>query len=324
MAMRAIQVHETGGPEQLRLVELPLPEPRSGQVRVKVVAAGLNFIEIYYRTGLYPQQLPFTLGAELAGTVDAVGPDVSDWKVGDRVATVQGLGSYAEYALVPAARLVAVPDALDLKLAAAVLLQGMTAHYLALSTYPLKQGDTALIHAAAGGTGQLLVQIAKMRGARVFGTVSTEEKAALAREAGVDEAIFYTRENFTERVRQLTDDCGVDVVYDSVGKDTFDGSIDSLRQRGYMVSFGNASGAVPPISPLILSSKGSLFLTRPTLFHYIAEPSDLAWRAGDIFGWVASGTLKVRIDRSYPLEEAAAAHIALAGRETAGKVLLIP
>jgi NADPH2:quinone reductase len=308
----------------LRLVEVPLPEPAAGQVRVKIAAAGLNFIEIYHRTGLYPQPLPFTLGAELAGTIDALGPEVSGWQVGDRVATVQGLGSYAEYALVPAARLVAVPDELDLQLAAAVLLQGMTAHYLALSTYPLQNGDTALVHAAAGGTGQLLVQIAKMRGARVFGTVSTEEKAVLAREAGADEAIFYTRENFTERVRQLTDGRGVDVVYDSVGKDTFEGSIDSLRQRGYMVSFGNASGAVPSISPLILSSKGSLFLTRPTLFHYIAEPADLAWRAGDILGWVASGALKVRIDRSYPLAEAAAAHTALAGRATAGKVLLIP
>jgi NADPH2:quinone reductase len=293
-------------------------------VRVQVAAIGLNYIEIYQRTGLYPLALPFTPGGEFAGTIDALGPGVEGFAVGDRVATASGVGGYAEQALAPADKLVRVPEGVDLQLAAAVLLQGMTAHYLAYSTYPLKPGDVCLVHAAAGGVGLLLVQIAKRLGARVIGTTSTEEKAALARAAGADEIIFYGHEPVAERVRALTGGRGVDVVYDSVGKSTWEGSIDSLRPRGMLVSFGNASGPVAPISPLLLSGKGSLFLTRPTLLHYIATAEELAWRANDLLGWIAAGTLDVRVDRTYPLAEAAEAHRALESRQTAGKVLLVP
>jgi NADPH2:quinone reductase len=322
--MRAIQVLETGDTDQLRLIEAPVPQPGPDQVRIKVTAAGLNFIDVYHRTGLYPLPLPFTLGLEGAGTIDAVGANVRDWQVGDRVATAAGSGTYAEYALVQPTKLVHVPDAVDLDQAAAVMLQGMTAHYLTHSTYPLKAGETLLLHAAAGGVGLLLVQIAKKIGARVIGTASTEAKAALAHAAGADEVIRYTEEDFVARVKQLTDGRGVDVVYDSVGKSTYEGSMASLRPRGYMVFFGNASGPVPPLDPLILSRNGSLFLTRPTLASYTATPEELAWRAGDLFSWIAAGELQVRIDRRYDLADAGAAHRALEGRETAGKVLIVP
>lgn len=322
--MRAIQIHATGGPEVLQLVDITPPEPGPGQVRVHVTAIGLNFIDTYHRTGLYKLPLPFTPGMEFAGTIDALGAGVTGWAVGDRVATASGAGGYAEYALAPAERLVAVPAEVALNQAAAVMLQGMTAHYLVTSTYPLKPGETCLVHAAAGGVGLLLVQMAKAIGARVIGTVSTEAKAALARGAGADEIIFYTSEPFPQRVRELTDGRGVDVVYDSVGATTWEGSLDSLRPRGMMVTFGNASGPVPPVSPLVLSSKGSLFLTRPTLANYIATSEELAWRTGDIFAWIGSGNLNVRIDRSYALADAAAAHRALEGRETTGKVLILP
>lgn len=322
--MRAIRVYETGGPEVLRLEELPPPEPAADQVRVRVAAIGLNYIDTYFRTGLYKQPLPFTPGQEFAGTIDAIGSAVSGWAVGDRVATPSGIGGYAEYALAPAARLVRVPEDVEFDRAAAILVQGITAHYLAYSTYPLRNGESCLIHAAAGGVGLLLVQIAKRLGATVYGTVSTEEKAALARAAGADEVILYTQEQFSQRVRELTNGRGVDVVYDMVGKSTWEGSIDSLRPRGMLALVGNASGPVPPIDPLLLSAKGSLFLTRPTVASYIATPEELAWRAGDLFHWIAKGELDVRIDRRYPLAEAAAAHIALEGRQTAGKVLIMP
>ena len=322
--MRAIQIHQTGGPEQLQVVDVPIPEPAAGQVRIKVAAAGVNFIDIYHRTGLYPQPLPFTPGLEVAGTVDAVGEGVTEWAIGDRVGCTTAIGGYAEYALAAADKLVRIPDNVDLETAAAVLLQGMTAHYLTLSTFPLKAGDTCLVHAAAGGVGLLLIQIAKRLGARVIGTVSSDEKAALARAAGADEVVIYTRESFVERVRAFTNGRGVDVVYDSVGASTLEGSLDSLRPRGMFVTFGNASGPLPPISPLMLSSKGSLFMTRPTLFHYIATPEELRWRANDLFTWIGAGELQVRIYRRYPLHEAAEAQIALASRVTTGKLLLIP
>ncbi|MEI8308714.1 MAG: quinone oxidoreductase [Chloroflexales bacterium] len=322
--MRAIRIHTTGGPEVLCYEDVPTPEPGPGQVRVKVTATGLNYIEMYHRTGLYPQPLPFTPGGEFAGTVDALGPEVSGFALGERVATASGVGGYAEYALAPADKLVAVPEGVDLHLAAAVMLQGMTAHYLAYSTYPLKAGETCLVHAAAGGVGLLLTQIASRLGARVIGTVGSPEKAELARAAGASEVIFYRNEPVAPRVRELTDGRGVDVVYDSVGQDTWEGSLDSLRSRGMMVTFGNSSGPVPAVSPLVLSGKGSLFLTRPTLGHYIATPEDLAWRAGDLFGWIVAGALSVRVDRRFPMSDAADAHIALQGRATAGKVLLVP
>ncbi|EFO81460.1 Alcohol dehydrogenase zinc-binding domain protein [Oscillochloris trichoides DG-6] len=322
--MRAIRFHETGGPEVLRYDEVDRPEPGPGQVRVKVTATGLNYIETYHRSGLYQMPLPCTPGSEFAGTVDALGAGVNGVALGDRVATASGIGGYAEYALVPADKLVHVPAAVELDLAAAVMLQGMTAHYLVYSTYPLKAGETCLIHAAAGGVGLLLVQMARRIGARVIATVGSEAKAELARAAGADAVILYREEPFAPRVRELTAGRGVDVVYDSVGKDTWEGSLDSLRPRGMLVSFGNASGPVPPISPLVLSAKGSLFLTRPTLWHYLATPEELAWRAGDLFTWMANGDLHVRVDRRFSLADAADAHRALEGRETAGKVLIVP
>ncbi len=322
--MRAIRIRETGGPEVLRYEDVPTPDPGPGQVRVKVAATGLNYIETYHRTGLYPLSLPFIPGGEFAGTVDALGPGVSGFALGDRVATASGAGGYAEYALAPADKLVAVPEGVDLHLAAAVMLQGMTAHYLAYSNYPLKAGEICLIHAAAGGVGLLLTQIASRLGARVIGTVGSPEKAELARAAGVSDVILYRDEPFAPRVRELTCGRGVDVVYDSVGQDTWEGSLDCLRPRGMMVTFGNSSGPVPTVSPLVLSSKGSLFLTRPTLWHYIATPEELAWRAGDLFGWMIAGTLSVRVDRRFPMANAADAHSALQSRATAGKVLLIP
>jgi len=322
--MKAIRIDGFGGPEVLRLADVPDPSPGPGQIVVRVEAAGLNFVDVYHRTGLYPNPLPFVPGMEGAGVVAEVGPGVAAWREGDRVAWTGFLGSYAGRVLLPADRAVAVPLGMSTDTAAALMLQGLTAHYLCTSTYPLKKGDTCLVHAAAGGVGLLLVQMAKRRGARVIGTVGTEAKAALAREAGADEVVLYTREDFLEAVKRLTGGRGVDVVYDSVGKATAEKSLDCLVPRGMMVFFGNASGPVPPIDPLVLSRKGSLFLTRPNLVHYIADRASLEARAADVLGDAAGGRLRVRIDRTYPLAEAAEAHRALEGRQTAGKVLLIP
>jgi NADPH2:quinone reductase len=322
--MRAIRVHEYGGPEALKPDDIPTPEPGPGQARVKLEATGVNFIEMYQRSGSYKGQLPFTLGSEGAGVVDAVGPDVTAVKPGDYVVTTNFAGSYAEYALAPAERLVPVPQGVSMEVAGAALLQGMTAHYLTFSTYPLNPGQTALVHAGGGGLGQLLVQVAKRLGARVIATAGSEEKMALAREAGADEVINYTEQDFSAEARRLTGGAGVDVVYDSVGKSTFDKSLDSLRPRGYMVLLGQSSGAVPPFDPQILNAKGSLFLTRPTLANYIATRDELLWRANDVLTWIVNGELKVRIDRTFPLAEAAAAHEYLAARKTRGKVLLLP
>ncbi|HEX7973831.1 MAG TPA: quinone oxidoreductase [Anaerolineales bacterium] len=322
--MYVIRVHEYGDASHLAYEEAPIPEPKAGEVRVKVAAAGLNFIEIYQRKGLYPNPLPFTLGGEFAGTVDAVGAGVMGFRVGDRVATASGVGSYAEYALAPASQLVTVPESVPLEVAAAVFLQGMTAHYLALSTYPLKAGETALVHAAAGGVGQLLVQVAKMRGALVIATVSTDEKAQLARQAGADHVIFYTQQDFEAETKRFTGGKGVDVVYDSVGKTTFEKGLNCLKPRGYLVLFGQSSGPAGPIDPQILNQKGSLFLTRPTLRHYTLTRDELLKRSGDLFQWIAAGELKVRIDRTFPLREAAAAQTYMEDRLTKGKVLLKP
>jgi len=322
--MKAIHVEGFGGPEVLRLVELPDPVPGPGQLRVRVEAAGLNFIDVYHRTGLYPNPLPFVPGLEGAGVVEGVGPDVTDFREGDRVAWATALGSYAGRHLVPAAQAIKPPRGVDSSTAAAVMLQGMTAQYLTATTYPLKPGDTCLVHAAAGGVGLLLVQMAKRRGARVLGTVSTEEKAALAKDAGADEAILYSREDFKAAVKRLTDGRGVAVVYDSVGVTTWERSLDCLAPRGMLVFYGQSSGPVPPIDPLVLSKKGSLFLTRPTLFHYTADRASLEARAGEVLGDVAAGRLRVRIDRRYPLAEAPEAHRAFEGRRTTGKVLLVP
>jgi NADPH2:quinone reductase len=322
--MKAIRIEAYGGPEVLRYVELPDPQPGAGQLRVRVEAAGVNFIDVYHRTGLYPGSLPLVLGQEGAGVVDGIGPGVSGFREGDRVGWASVPGGYAERALVPAERAVALPEGVDSRTAAALLLQGMTAHYLATSTYPLKPGDTCLVHAAAGGVGLLLLQMAKRRGARVLGTVSTAEKAALAREAGADAVILYTQEDFVQAVKRLTGGRGVEVVYDSVGKATAEKGFDCLVPRGMMVVYGNSSGPMPPIDPLVLSRKGSLFLTRPTLHHYTADRASLEARAGEVLGDAASGRLKVRIDRTYPLAEAAEAHRALEGRRTTGKLLLLP
>jgi NADPH2:quinone reductase len=322
--MLAIRIHETGDADKLRADDLPVPSPGAGEVRFRVEAAGLNFIDTYKRSGLYPMPLPFVVGQEAAGVVTAVGAGVADFRVGDRVATVSASGAYAQEVIAPAAQLVRVPAGVESKVAAAVLLQGMTAHYLACDTWTLKPGDTALVHAAAGGTGLLLTQIAKLRGARVLATVGNDEKAALAREAGADAVCVYTRENFADAARAFTGGRGVDVVYDGVGKATFEGSLNSLRPRGMLVSFGNASGAVPPFAPLLLSQKGSLYFTRPTLAHYTLTAAELIARASDLFKWIAAGSLRVRIGATFPLARAADAHRALEGRATTGKVLLLP
>ncbi|HVO43974.1 MAG TPA: quinone oxidoreductase, partial [Aggregatilineales bacterium] len=285
--MYAIRIHELGEADKLIFEDIPVPAPNAGEMRVKVGATGVNFVEIYQRKGLYKLPLPFTPGSEFAGVVDAVGEGVTGFKVGDRVATANGSGGYAEYALAPAAKVIAIPGAVTVEQAAAVMLQGMTAHYLAFSTYPLKPGDTALIHAAAGGVGQILVQIAKKCGATVIGTVSTEEKADLARKAGADHVIFYTRDDFEVELKKLTGGQGIEVVYDSVGKTTFDKSLNCLKPRGYMVLYGQSSGPVPPFDPQVLNQKGSLFLTRPTLGHYVLTRDELLWRANDLFGWMA-------------------------------------
>jgi NADPH2:quinone reductase len=322
--MKAIRVHAFGDASVLQYEDAPQPEPKAGEIRIKLAAAGLNFIDIYHRTGAYPLDTPFTPGMEGAGEVDAVGEGVTDLQPGDRVAYPLQMGAYAEYAVVPADRVVRVPQDIDLQTAAAVMLQGMTAHYYATSTFPLRAGDRALIHAAAGGVGQLLVQIAKLRGAWVVGTVSTPEKAELAKQAGADEVILYTEQDFESEVKRLTDGNGVHVVYDSVGKTTFDKSLNCLRQRGMMVLCGQASGPVPPMDPQVLNQKGALYLTRPTLGPYIATQAELLQRAEDLFGWISSGKLKVRIDRTFPLAQAADAHRYMEDRQTKGKVLLIP
>ena len=321
--MKAIRVHELGGPEVLRYEEIPAPTHGPGQALVKIEAIGLNFIDIYFRTGLYKTALPFVPGMEAAGTVTAVAPNVTEVQVGDRVAYAPAIGAYAEYAAVAAERLVKLPKGLDERSAAAAILQGMTAHYLAFSTYPLKPGDTALVHAAAGGVGLLLVQIAKMRGARVFGTVSTREKAALAREAGADEVIQYTEQDFEAEVMRLTNGKGVNVVYDSVAKTTFDKSLNCLAPRGMLALFGQSSGPVPPVDPARLA-KNAVFLTRPGLGPYTATRAELLERAGDVFGWITAGKLKVHIHATLPLKDAPEAHRLLEGRKTVGKVLLVP
>lgn len=322
--MKAIRVNQYGGPEVLTLEEIPTPQPGPGQVLLKVEAIGINFIDMYQRMGAYRTPLPFTAGNEAAGVVEAVGEGVSDFSVGDRVAYANVLGSYAEYVVLPADRVVPVPDGTSSELAAALMLQGMTAHYLVHSTYPLKDGETCLIHAAAGGVGLLLVQMAKMRGARVIGTVSTEEKAEMARAAGADEVILYTEKDFVAEVKRLTDGQGVEVVYDSVGKTTFDGSMDCLKMRGYLVLFGQSSGAVAPVDPQVLNRKGGIFLTRPSLAHYTASREELLWRARDVLNWAGDGSLKVHIEAREPLAQAAEAQRRIEARKTTGKTLLIP
>jgi NADPH2:quinone reductase len=321
--MRAIRVHQFGGPEVLSLDEVSRPEPAEGEALVRIEAIGVNFIDVYHRTGQYRGGLPLTLGQEAAGTVEAVGAGVTDVRRGDRVAYASVQGSYADYALVPSWRLVQVPTGIDVQPAAAVMLQGMTAHYLTHSTYVVQAGQTALVHAAAGGVGLLLVQMLKRHGVRVLGTVSTEEKARIARGAGADEVILYSQADFESEVRRLTDGRGVEVVYDSVGRDTFERSLNCLRPRGLMVLFGQSSGAVPPMDPQILNAKGSLYLTRPTLAHYTADRGELQQRANDLFTWMAGGELRVRIDRTFPLTAASDAHRYLEARQSKGKVLLL-
>ena len=322
--MKAVRVHAVGGPDVLRVEEVDRPPPGPGQVLVKIAAAGVNFVDVYQRNGLYPVERPFTLGQEAAGTVTGIGPGVREVKVGDRVAYAGVLGAYAEFAAVPADRLVPLPNEVSPKQGATLMLQGMTAHYLACTTYPLKLGDTCLVHAAAGGVGLLLCQIAKLRGARVIGTVSTAAKAELARAAGADEVILYTERDFEEEVKRLTGGAGVQVVYDSVGKTTFAKGLNCLAPRGMMVLFGQASGPVGALDPLVLMQKGSLFLTRPTVLTYIATRVELLARAGEVLGWVRDGRLRVRIGGEFPLAQAADAHRELEARRTTGKLLLIP
>ena len=322
--MKAIQIHETGGPEVLKLVELPIPEPGTGQVLIRVAAIGVNFIEIYFRKGQYKAALPITPGTEATGVVEKIGPDVSGFAVGDKVATVGAMGSYAEYALVPAAQLVKIPAGLAVEQAAAAMLQGMTAHYLSHSTYPLKAGETALIHAGAGGVGLLLTQMAARMGVKVITTVSTAAKAELSRAAGASTVILYTQQDFEAEVKRLTNGKGVDVVYDSVGLTTFEKSLNCLRQRGMLVLFGGSSGPVPPFDLAQLGVKGSLYVTRPTLAHYVAARSELEWRSSNVLGWVSKGELKLRTEHIYSLAEAAAAQNAIESRKTTGKILLKP
>lgn len=320
--MTAVRVHEPGGPEALRVEQVPVPRPGPGEALVRIDAAGVNFIEVYQRSGLYKVPLPATLGGEGAGEVVEVGAGVEEVRAGDRVAFAAGFGAYAEYAAVPAAKLVPLPAGVSARLGAAVMLQGMTAHYLATSTCPLRAGQRCLVHAAAGGVGLLLVQIAKMRGAQVIATVGSDEKAELARGAGADKVIVYTRDDFAAEVRRLTDGRGVQVIYDSVGKSTFLPGLDVLAPRGMMVLFGQSSGPVEPIDPQLLSQKGSLFLTRPTLGHYVATREELLRRGNDLFAWMAADQLSVRIGAEYALADAVEAHRALESRRTTGKVLL--
>jgi NADPH2:quinone reductase len=322
--MKAIRLHSHGEADVLIYEDVPTPEPGVGEVRVKIGAAGLNFIDIYQRRGWYKIALPLVLGQEGAGTVDVLGEGVTEFKAGDRVAYASVLGAYADYAIVPAAKLVPVPSSVSIEQAAAVMLQGMTAHYLATSTFPLEKGHTALVHAASGGVGLLLTQIAKMRGARVIGTVGSAEKAELAKGAGADDVILYKEQDFEAEVKRLTNGAGVDVNYDSVGKDTFLKGLNILKPRGLMALYGQSSGQVEPIDPQLLSQKGSLFLTRPTLGSYTLTRAELLGRAGDLFQWMAAGKLNVRVDRTFKLSEAAGAHRYMEGRGTKGKVLLIP
>jgi NADPH2:quinone reductase len=320
--MKAIRVLKPGGREALRYMDVPDPRPERGQVLVALEFAGVNFFDVYQRAGTYPIPVPFTLGTEAAGIVVAVGSDVSDLKCGDRVAYQGVQGAYAQRTLAPADRLVRLPDTVSTRTAAALMLQGLTAHYLSTSTYSLKAGDTALVHAAAGGVGLLLCQIAKLRGAKVIGTVSTEDKAALARGAGADHVILYTQQDFVAQTKRFTDNRGVEVVYDSVGRTTFDQSLNCLAPRGLLVLFGQSSGAVPPFNPQVLNQKGSLYLTRPTLAHYVATRAELLRRAEELFDWLRGDKLSVRVDRVVPLKDVAEAHRALESRETTGKVLL--
>ncbi len=322
--MKAIQIKRTGGPEVLELSDLPIPQPKPNEAVVKIHAAGVNFIDVYYREGRYKAQLPLVIGQEASGVVSAVGSEVKNIAVGDRVAYTMLLGSYAEYAAVAADRLVRIPAGVNDREAAATMLQGMTAHYLSHDTYPLKKGETALIHAAAGGVGLLLVQMVHQIGARVIATVSTEEKAKLAREAGADDVILYTQIDFEAETKHLTNGKGIDVVYDSVGKTTFDKGLNLLRPRGMMVLYGASSGAVAPLDPIVLTQKGSIFLTRPSLGHYIATPQELQQRASAVFGMIGAGKLKLHIEHIYPLAQAQQAHRDLEGRKTTGKLLLIP
>jgi NADPH2:quinone reductase len=323
--MRAIQVQKTGGPEVLTLVDLPVPKPKANEAVVKITSSGVNFIDVYFREGRYPTTLPFTDGQEAAGTVTEVGSDVKSVKAGDRVAYSNVVGTYAEYAAVPAERLVHVPDKITDQQAAAAMLQGMTAHYLSHTTYQLKKGDTALIHAAAGGVGLLLVQMAKSIGARVIGTAGSEEKAKLARDAGADEVILYASQDFEAETKRLTDGKGVHVVYDGVGQTTFEKGLNVLRPRGHMILFGASSGPVQPVDPIKqLMAKGSLTLTRPSLIHYVTSRDELQQRAGDVFAMIGAGKLKLRISKTYKLEEVQQAHRDLEGRKTTGKILLVP
>jgi NADPH2:quinone reductase len=322
--MKAIQVPKTGGPEVLTLVDVPVPKPKANEAVVRIAASGVNFIDVYFREGRYPATLPFIDGQEAAGTVTEIGSDVKTVKPGDRVAYSNVIGTYAEYAAVPAERLVHVPDKITDQQAAAAMLQGMTAHYLINTTYPLKQGETALIHAAAGGVGLLLVQMAKSIGARVIGTAGSEEKAKLARDAGADEVILYSTQDFEAETKRLTDGKGVHVVYDGVGQSTFEKGLNVLRPRGHMVLFGGASGPVAPFDPIKLMQKGSLSLTRPSLIHYVSTRQELVLRASDVFGMIGAGKLKLRIEYVYKLEQAAQAHRDLEGRKTTGKILLVP
>jgi NADPH:quinone reductase len=322
--MKVIRIHQPGGPDALKLDEAPEPKPGAGEALVKIDAAGLNYIDVYLREGIYKAPLPLALGLEASGTVAAVGAGVTEVKVGDRVAYTGVPGAYAEFAVAPAARLVVLPTGISTKQGAAAMLQGMTAHYLATSTWPLREGDTCLVHAAAGGVGLLLCQIAKMRGARVIATVSTGEKAKLAREAGADDVILYSQQDFATEVKRLTGSTGLQVIYDGLGKATFDKGFDCLAPRGMMVLYGHASGSVGSFDPQVLNTKGSLFLTRPSLNHHISTREELLARAGDVLGWIRDGKLRLRMELEYPLKDAAEAHRALEGRRTTGKVLLIP
>jgi NADPH:quinone reductase len=320
--MKQIQVEEPGGPERMVLVDVPVPTPGPGQALVKIAASGVNFIDVYFRTGLYKADRPITIGSEAAGIVEQIGPGVTDFAPGDRVAYAMTRGSYAEHAVIPAAQLVKIPADIDFVTAAGVMLQGMTAHYLTHSTYPLKAGDTCLVHAAAGGAGGMIVQMARARGARVLGTTSTAAKADVARKAGAEEVILYTETPFDTEVKRLTDGRGVDVVYDSVGQSTFEKSLNSLRPRGMLALFGQSSGPVPPFDPTILNGKGSLFLTRPSLAHHLLSRDELLWRAGDVFKGLQSGALMLNLHRTFTLDRAGDAHRLLEGRDTTGKIVL--
>jgi NADPH2:quinone reductase len=322
--MKAIVVSQTGGPEVMEYKDVPKPEPKANEALVEIEAIGVNFIDVYFREGRYPAKLPFIVGQEASGVVSEVGAEVKNVKTGDRVAYTGQQGSYAEYAAVAADRLVKIPDSISFEQAAALMLQGMTAHYLVKSCYPLKAGETTLIHAAAGGVGQLLVQMAKMIGAEVIATAGSDEKVEIAKARGADHVINYSKQDFEAETKRITGGKGVHVVYDSVGKATFEAGLNVIRPRGYMVLFGGSSGAVPPFDLIKLSQKGSLYVTRPTLVHYIATREDLEWRAGEVMEWVRSGKLKISIGHKYPLKDAAQTHRDLEARKTTGKVLLIP